>query len=66
VRVHSKRDVDFQPAIERFFDYHLAGVKARLEAQTTRALERQQVAWRETLHREALLEEKDFDQEHLV
>jgi hypothetical protein len=48
-------------ATERFFDLHLAGVRARLEIQTTRALERQRSAWRETLHREALLEDEDFD-----
>ena len=57
-----RRHVDLEPVIDRFFDYHLAGVQARLEAQTTRALERQRSAWRETLRREAVLDDKDFDQ----
>jgi hypothetical protein len=48
--------------MDRFFDYHLAGVQARLEAQTTRALERQRSAWRDTLRRQAVLDDKDFDQ----
>ncbi len=57
-----RRHLDSEPALDRFFDFHLAGVQARLEAQTARALERQKTAWRDALHREALLEDKDFEQ----
>lgn len=50
------------PATDRFFEDHLAGVRARLEAHTKRALARQRTAWRDMLHREALLEGRDFAQ----
>ena len=55
-----RRDADPRPTTDRFFDLHLAGVRARLDAQTRKALERQHEAWRERLHREALLDGKDF------
>lgn len=47
---------------DRFFEDHLARVRARLEVQTRKAMARQRSAWREMLHREALLEGKDFEQ----
>jgi hypothetical protein len=60
ITIAVKNNADHQPATDRFFDRHLAGVRARLEAQTQKALLRQRDAWRDTLHREALLEDKDF------
>ena len=54
--------VDPTPVNDRFFENHLAGVRARLEVQTRMALERQRTAWRDMLHRQALLEGKDFAQ----
>lgn len=47
--------------VERFFAFHLQTVKARLEKNTERAIERQKAGWREAVRREALLEEKQND-----
>ena len=47
--------------VEKFFDYHLRAVAARLEKNTERALERQRAAMRDAMHREALLDEKQSD-----
>lgn len=55
-----RRDTDSRPTTDRFFDLHLAGVRARLDAQARKAIQRQHEAWREQLHREALLDGKDF------
>lgn len=61
MRPNSSRDkATPTPSGDRFFDNHLAGVRARLEAQTKKALQRQHDAWRDTLHREAYLDGKDF------
>ena len=55
--MHSQRIAD----VERFFAFHLQTVKARLERNTERAIERQKAEWREAVRREALLEEKRND-----
>ena len=44
--------------VDKFFAFHLQTVKARLERNTERAIERQKAEWREAVRREALLEEK--------
>ena len=48
--------------VDRFFDRHLQAVAVRLEWQVKRALDRQRAAWRESQRREAMLDEKDFEQ----
>ena len=45
--------------LDRFFEHHLQTVAARLERHTDAALKRQRDAWREALHRQAVLDEKD-------
>jgi hypothetical protein len=50
---------DQAASLDRFFEHHLRTVAARLERQTEKALERQRAAWRDALHREAVLEGKD-------
>jgi len=52
--MHSQRLAD----VDKFFAFHLQTVKARLERNTERAIERQKAEWREAVRREALLEEK--------
>ena len=46
------------PDVEKFFAFHLQSVKARLERNTERAIERQRAEWREAVRRDALLEEQ--------
>jgi hypothetical protein len=48
-----------KPSLEMFFEHHLQAVAARLERQTDEALRRQRNAWREALHRQAILDDKD-------
>jgi hypothetical protein len=60
--VITRYHVEPTPVTDRFFENHLAGVRARLEVQTRKAIERQRMAWREMLQREALLEGKEFQQ----
>jgi hypothetical protein len=47
------------PHLEKFFEHHLQTVAARLERNTDAALKRQRDAWRDALHRQAVLDEKD-------
>ena len=47
--------------LERFFEHHLQTVAARLERHTDEALKRQRNAWRDALHRQAVLDEKDVE-----
>ncbi len=55
--MHSHRIAD----VEKFFAFHLQTVKARLERNTERAIERQKAEWREAVRRAALLEERQSD-----
>jgi hypothetical protein len=52
--MHSERIAE----VEKFFAFHLQTVKARLERNTERAIERQRAEWRKTIRREALLDEQ--------
>jgi hypothetical protein len=52
--MHSDRIVE----VEKFFAFHLQTVKARLEKNTERAIQRQRAEWRKAVRREALLEER--------
>jgi hypothetical protein len=47
--------------MEKFFEHHLQTVAARLERYTDEALKRQRNAWRDALHRQAVLDEKDVE-----
>ena len=49
------------PHLEKFFEHHLQTVAARLERYTDEALTRQRNAWRDALHRQAVLDEKDVE-----
>lgn len=49
------------PHLEKFFEHHLQTVVARLERYTDEALKRQRIAWREALHRQAVLDEKELE-----
>jgi hypothetical protein len=49
------------PHLEKFFEHHLQTVAARLERYTDEALKRQRNAWREALHRQAVLDEKEVE-----
>jgi hypothetical protein len=49
------------PPLEKFFEHHLQAVAARLERHTDEALKRQRNAWREALHRQAVLDEKEIE-----
>jgi hypothetical protein len=44
--------------VEKFLAFHLQTVKARLEKNTERAIQRQREEWRKAVRREALLEER--------
>jgi hypothetical protein len=56
-RMHSER----MPDVEKFFAFHLQNVKARLERNMERAIERQRAEWRKAIRREALLEERQSE-----
>jgi hypothetical protein len=49
------------PNIEKFFEHHLQTVSARLERYADEALKRQRIAWREALHRQAVLDEEEVE-----
>lgn len=49
------------PSVEKFFEHHLQTVAARLERYMDEALKRQRLAWREALHRQAVLDGKDLE-----
>jgi hypothetical protein len=49
------------PHLEKFFEHHLQTVSARLERYTNEALKRQRNAWRDALHRQAVLDEKELE-----
>ena len=61
ITLHPRHIVHPKPVTDEFFEHHLAGVRARLEVRTKKALERQRVAWREMLRREAVLQGMDFE-----
>lgn len=49
-----------KPSLDRFFEHHLQTVAARLERRTDEALKRQRTARRESMHRQAILDDKDI------
>jgi hypothetical protein len=60
LRCRSMSNLTARLSLDAFFEHHLQAVAARLERHTDEALKRQRNAWREALHRQAILDDKDI------